>query len=172
MSNDFITILLIIYITVQPLFVFFIKNQKVLKIIIIILLTLYLVVLFLSTTGHMSIGKNGISVRFTVKGGWFDKTPILDLLPHDFNDFYRNVILALPLGSCIIILKQDKFWKCMANAFFIGFGVSFAIEFIQYATPLYRFPQLSDLIFNTLSCVLGALYTFGIIKLKEKILKI
>ncbi len=171
MSISFITILLITYIIALPLLLFLVKNQKALKIIMVIFLVGYLVLLFLNTTSYMRVSKDGISIVVSIKGGWFDKKPILNILPYDFDDFYKNIILGLPLGTCVVILKQNKFWKCMIYAFFIGFGVSFGIEFIQYATPLYRFPQLSDLIFNTLSCMLGALYTFGLMKLKEKLLK-
>ncbi len=172
MSISFITILLITYLISLPVLLFLVKSLKALKIIMTLLLVCYLVLLFLNTTSYMRVGRGGISIAVSVKGGWFDKKPMLDILPYDFEDFYKNIIMLLPLGTCVAALKQCKLWKCMVYAFFIGFGVSFCIEFIQYATPLYRFPQLSDLIFNTLSCMLGALYTIGIIKLKEKILKI
>ena len=54
----------------------------------------------------------------------------------------------------------------------IGIGFSVLIEILQLVLPINRSPQLSDIILNSLSCLIGILsfnlFKFIVMKLKSK----
>lgn len=81
--------------------------------------------------------------------------PNINLIP--FHDgfslgFLLNIFLFIPLGFlCPLISKR---YQSIKNTFFIGLGLSFAIEVVQLFT-LYRATDIDDLITNVVGTLIG-----------------
>lgn len=81
--------------------------------------------------------------------------PNINLIP--FHDgfslgFLLNIFLFIPLGFlCPLISKR---YRSIKNTFFIGLGLSFAIEVVQLFT-LYRATDIDDLITNVVGTLIG-----------------
>ena len=76
-----------------------------------------------------------------------------------------NCLLFAPYGFLVTVLKHRSKtpWR---KLFFIGFGTSFMIEFIQAFTG--RLPELDDLIANTAGFLAGAVIASGVLEIKSK----
>ena len=81
--------------------------------------------------------------------------PNINLIP--FHDgfslgFLLNILLFVPLGFlCPLISKH---YRSIKNTFFIGLGLSVAIEVVQLFT-LYRATDIDDLITNVVGTLIG-----------------
>lgn len=73
-----------------------------------------------------------------------------------------NLLLLFPLGILYRILKPNS--SCIA-AFLLGLSTSMSIELLQLFMNCVgqagRTPEIDDLIFNTVGCVVGWLITYG-----------
>lgn len=79
-----------------------------------------------------------------------------------------NCLLFVPYGFLVTILKHRSkisWWKL----FFIGFGTSFMIEFMQAFTG--RLPEVDDLIANTAGFVAGAVIASGFLEFRNQSLR-
>lgn len=91
--------------------------------------------------------------------------PNINLIP--FQDGFSlgvilNILLFVPLGFlCPLISKH---YQSIKNTFFIGCGLSLAIEIVQLFT-LYRATDIEDLITNTVGTLIGYLCFKGIHRL-------
>jgi glycopeptide antibiotics resistance protein len=171
MTETLIAILLIIFLVLAPLVIIFVQNQTIFKTIIITLFIFYLIVLFANTTGSMRFQNNSVTIEVILKGGWFDKEILMTWIPNEFGDFYRNIIMFVPLGTFTTLIKPSSFKKTMLITVIVAFCTSFLIEFLQFMLPIHRWPQISDVIFNTLSAIIGAIFAFICLKIKGKIFK-
>lgn len=74
-------------------------------------------------------------------------------------DFFRNIILFLPIGFGISYQAQKKergkIW-CLLTALILGFSLSLAVELLQVFLP-GRDPSLSDILANTFGSFVGYL---------------
>lgn len=68
--------------------------------------------------------------------------------------FILNIFLFIPLGFLCPLISNA--FNRMSNTFFIGFGLSFFIEFVQLFT-LYRATDINDLLTNVLGTMTGYL---------------
>lgn len=136
------------------------KHQKALKITAIVLAVIYFILLFIGTTFKFKIkgGFVNISADFSYK--WFS----MRFLPYSFavRNILINLAMMFPLGFLVYIFaKKHRFFKTILFAFL----VSVLIEFYQFALPIARTTELTDLLFNTLSGIISAIYCYFLTKL-------
>ncbi|MGN0787510.1 MAG: VanZ family protein [Candidatus Onthoplasma sp.] len=133
------------------------KNEKIKKIIAIILLSLFIVILLVGTWGKLEIGKDVVRINFDFSGKFCDKK-----INFSFNnlqpfDIIVNLIMMIPIGMFVVMLYNKNFVKMMFLLLIVGFLSGFFIEFTQFVLPIQRNVQLSDVIFNMISVIMGGL---------------
>lgn len=154
------------YIVAPTTCVLCIKNYKALKILSYIFLALFVCVLVVGVFGKVSIGKT-VSVSFDFSGNWFSKR--FNFLPYTFDlqDILINVVMLIPIGLfCAVNFKHKILWGLI-----LGLIIGISIEVLQFALPIIRSPQLSDVILNTISSVIGVLFGLILICVRNKIHK-
>ena len=97
-----------------------------------------------------------------------NKTFNFDIVANDLQDFIINILMLVPFG---FLLKPIFQKYSITKTLIIGIGFSVLIEMLQLVLPINRSPQLSDIILNSLSCLIGIvsfiLFKLIIIKLKS-----
>ena len=113
-----------------------------------------LVVLTLLTASSFSA--NGLSIYKVTDAPWFGKDILLTFANVSKSDAITNLIMFYPMGYLISLLCKGSTKTKFLKGFVISILASFIIEFLQFALPILRAPSLSDLIFNSLSGLVGA----------------
>ena len=136
------------------------KNHKrVLKICTIILSLIYFTLLFIGTTFKVTVLNGNLVIKPNFTQNWFS----LRFVMHNFSttNILVNLALLLPIGFITYIFcKKHKFLKTILFAFLI----SCFIEFYQFALPVARGTELTDILLNTFSGVISAMYCFALEK--------
>ena len=156
-------------IVIPTILLLVIKSDKKIKIITYIAISLFFAVLACGVLGKISIGKDVVSVSFDFSNSWADKT-----IDWDFNidkiDLLLNIFMLIPVGAFSVVrLKNKKF--SILFGFILGLVTGFVIESLQYILPVYRSVQLSDMILNGVSGLIGAIYFYLVYLLRQKIHK-
>lgn len=136
------------------------KNEKALKITTIIFLSIYLILLFVGTTAEL--GYNGTTATFKIvfNKSWF--SPSFMLFGTGSLNLLVNIFLLFPVGFVTFVFsKKYKFLKTILFAF----ALSLLIETYQIVLPIYRNTELGDIILNTISGVISAVYCTILTKL-------
>ncbi len=78
--------------------------------------------------------------------------PFNDLLRGHYNrlDLWGNILLFVPLGIYLNLLKQSKWHEQILT----GAGISLLFEALQYAFAIGA-SDITDVIYNTIGCALG-----------------
>ena len=73
-------------------------------------------------------------------------------------DMFRNVLLYMPLGFCLVLIAERAIGRVpsLATASIIGGLISLCVELTQ-ASIVYRVPSFTDLSLNTVGASLGGL---------------
>ncbi len=159
-----LALVFLFYVVVPVLCVLFIKNEKVLKILSYIFFCVFVCVLCVGVLGIVNIQKT-VTISFNFNGNWFGKG--FNFLPYTFDlqDILINIIMLVPVGIfCAVNFKHKILWAFLFGLFF-GIG----IEFLQFALPIVRSPQLSDVILNTISSGIGGIFGVLLLYIKNKI---
>ena len=154
-------IILIVGIVATTLFVLFVNNKKILKLVATIVFVIYLSML---VVGVFSNDSNLSKISFEATQKWASKQIDWSPMPNKISDFFINIIMLIPIGLYLGIMCK----KPLIKSIVIGFCVGFFIEFMQFVLPISRSPQLSDMLLNGLSSVLGCLYIMLIMWTKQK----
>lgn len=168
MNIYLLIVLLIIYYAVLPvLFAIFIKSDKALKITFLVYLIAFLPLLICGVFGVVNISNN-VTVTFASNGKWLGKAFSFSPVPRGVQDFVINVFMLVPIGiSTYVLAKNQKLLKGLL----VGVLVGAIIEIMQLILPITRSPELSDIILNSISSLLGAVYMLVIYKIKDKLFK-
>ncbi len=127
-------------------------------------MVIFLSALCLGTFSTISLGEN-VTISFSNTGKWFANEFDWNVWGIGWRDFAINLALMFPVGTfCVMFFEKHP----LVCAFAIALCLSALVEFLQFALPIARNPQLSDIIFNALSAYLGALYALGLLKLKAR----
>ena len=142
-----------------------IKNEKVIKIIFLILAIIYSILICIGVFFKVNLAQNiTITLFKNVEG--VNKSFSFYPFAKTLTDFLINILMFVPLGFLLSpILKKHTLIKTLL----IGFIFSTFIELMQLLLPIVRSPQLSDIILNTLSCLIGGL-CFSLLKLFKSLL--
>lgn len=146
-----------------------IKNEKIKKIVTIVLFSLYCVVLFVGVFGVINIGGGNVSIAFNFTNKWASKT-----INFGFNitkfDLVINLVMLFPVGMfAFFLLQKRKLLTKVLLLVLIGALTGLLIETCQFILPIYRSVQLSDVLLNTVSVFAGGMLAWGFIALANKI---
>ncbi len=146
-----------------------IKSDKKIKVITYIAISLFFVVLACGVLGKISIGKDVVSVSFDFSNYWADKA-----IHWDFNidktDLLLNIFMLIPIGAFSVVRLKNKKLSILFGLI-LGLLTGFVIESVQYILPVYRSVQLSDIVLNGISGLIGAIYYYLVYLLRQKIHK-
>lgn len=149
--------------------VFALKHKpRTLKWSISILFVIYLFLLFVGTAGKVSLKNNTLNIYFNFSGNWFS----LYFLWFSFSktNALINLFLLFPVGYLVYTFcEKHKFIKTIL----LALAISLFIEIYQWVLPIHRNTELSDILFNTISGLVSAIYCnlllrFGAFKTNKK----
>ncbi|MBO5954556.1 MAG: VanZ family protein [Clostridia bacterium] len=162
-----VCLLVIIFGVLPVIFLFTIKNNKLLKIIFAVMLGLYVVVLCIGVFADIEI-KSVISINSYHIPKDAEKIFHFNLLARKKRDLIINLLMFIPFGFIFSnLFNKFRVIKTLA----IGAVFSIFIEFVQHFLPTVRTAQLSDIVLNIISCLIGALLFVGVNYLRKKVIK-
>lgn len=160
LNLEFAFLIAFIFIFVIPILLMLINNRLIFGIyfFIFILSLLMGVLLDISIKDHIC----HFSILITTT--WFSNSPIIA----NFDTFgiIINLLLLFPLGFILpLIIPKITFNKVII----FGTSTSIVIEILQFILPIIRYPELLDVLNNTISVILGYLYYLLIFKIRGEI---
>ncbi len=156
-----ILILLFVLMYALPCFlVIALKNHPVwLKIFIFIWFIAYLATLFVGVTANIKIYSNKIGIYFNFNQPWF-KLNFVFFGRGNLN-FITNLAMMFPLGFFVYTFFKKSFSKTII----FSFVLSVLIELLQWVLPINRNTEILDVILNTASGLISAIYLWIMQKL-------
>lgn len=134
------------------------------------LLALYIVVLFIGITSHITFEGNVVHIDYVFTSTWCDKDMFWGFENLSVLDVVFNLLMLIPIGAYIASSpKERKPIFSILLACLVGMIVSLGIETVQYILPVDRTVEFSDTLFNTISAGLGAIMILAFVKLRPKI---
>ena len=150
----YITIIFVLMLILPTFLIICLKNRpKALKISALVLGIIYFTLLFIGTTFKVYIKNNNLVIYPDFTKNWFS----LKFLLSDFSvtNILINLALLFPIGFIVYVFaKKHRFSKTILFSFLL----SLFIEFYQFALPISRATELTDILFNTISGVISATY--------------
>ena len=140
---------------VLPFILWLLKDKKGIKPAIIVILLVYLAVLLAGVLGSVSIGKS-VGFAFDFSSDWCNKHINFNL-DVDKVDLLINLTMLIPIGLVLVFFSKKKSWKLLLCLFLAGACSGATIEVLQFILPVYRSVQLSDVILNAFSVLIGGL---------------
>lgn len=159
----FAIIISVVFMVVLPaVLIIFVKNRKHLQFCIKILSIAYFCILCVGVLSKIEFNGNTVLVTVETKSGWFDTNKFSFYSFGTFN-ILINLYMLLPVGAIgYVCFDENKFLKTTALAFLI----SLLIETMQFIFPVARSVEFTDIVYNTLSGMIGYLTFYLIGKLK------
>lgn len=148
----------IFYFILPFLIVGLIKNKKIKNIFIVIYLVLFLVVLFIGVFGKLDISLKNVIINLDFSSSWCNKPIRWAFENLTTFDVCINLFMLIPIGTVVAyFFKKKKFVVKLLLFALIGFVCGALIETLQFVLPVYRSVQLSDVVFNCISVVIGGI---------------
>jgi len=169
LNTTLILLFLMVFYIIIPTILTFLKNSKVKKILDITYSVLFFIMLFVGVFGKIDINKTFTTIFFDFTNEMFSKQFNFKFWIVNFQDFIINISMLFPLGYIFTSFIKSK--KVVLISFVLGLLTGMIIEISQFLLPIYRSPQLSDIILNGVSALIGAIYFYLIRKLALKNIK-
>lgn len=137
------------------------KKEKINKIMANLLLILYVFALILGVFSSAEKKGGSLIIDFDFSAGWASESISFKFLKNKKFDTVVNLVLLFPVGvilSLFMFYKNKPIKAQISWLFLTGLCGGLFIETMQFVLPIARAIQLSDVIYNMLSCVLGGLY--------------
>lgn len=158
LSTPLIIVFVTIFYLIVPFLILLVRNKRTQKILSIVSLCIFIAILVVGTLGKIDISKTTTTITFEKFGNWFDKNINFNFSNITKQDIIINILMLIPIGTfTCYCLENSKIWKKILVAIAVGFCCGLLIEFCQFMFPVPRSVQLSDVIFNTISVLIGAL---------------
>lgn len=165
MNTYIVLALVVIYYAIVPVFLSLCpKSDKTRKTAYLIYLILFIPVLVCGVFGKVNIG-NVVTITFERNGGVADKVFNFNPITKDVRDIVINIFMLVPIGLAVYNLSNKH---RLFKAILFGLLTGAFIETMQFILPIARSPQLSDIILNTISSLIGAVYALVLSKLKRQ----
>lgn len=143
---------------VLPFVLLCIKNKKAKNIALISAFSCFLVILFVGVFGKIDITPSYVEISFVSTGEWCAKAFSFSFSNFTTFDIVTNLLMLIPIGFFVYYFVQSKkWWQKTLLLLLIGLCCGIIIEVCQFIFPIQRSAQLSDIIFNTISVLLGGL---------------
>lgn len=158
LNTTFVIIMVSIFYLVFPFLIMLIRNKKTQKILSIVSFCIFIAILIVGTLGKIDISKTTTTISFQKFGNWFDKNISFSFSHLTKQDIIINLLMLIPIGTFTCYCFENlKTWKKIFISLAVGFICGMLIEFCQFMFPVPRSVQLSDIIFNAISVLFGAL---------------
>lgn len=142
-----------LFFLIMFLFIFVIPLFLKRKTFVILYLSIYFLVLSLGVFFDITLTKESISFSLLLTKIWANNP--ISIAYFNSLSVLINLFLLFPLGFiCPIVIKKCTIIKIII----LGTVVSFTIEFLQFLLPIIRYPEVLDIINNTISVILGYMY--------------
>ena len=151
---------------IVPVLLLLVKNKRVQKWLILSLFLLYLIFLLIGVFFRVTIKNNllKITLDFSYTA---TKTISFGFTKLYTTDVLLNLVMLMPIGYIYSFFSSGKTVKKVIFSLVIGLCIGLIIETGQFFLPVRRSVQLSDVIINGMSLMLGTLY----IEIFSKLLK-
>ena len=146
-----------------------IKSDKKIKILTYIFIGLFFAILAVGVFAIINIGKEVTTIAFDFSNQWANKT-INWTFNVDKVDLLLNIFMLIPIGAFGVVSHKNKKLGILVG-FVLGFAIGLTIETLQFILPVYRSVQLSDVVLNGISGLIGAIYYYLIYLIRQKIHK-
>lgn len=159
---------------VLPFLIWMPRNNKTKTILSTIFFMLYLGVLVAGVLGQIAISKESISISFDFSGEWFAKTinTKVDFAAITQFDLIINLVMLVPVGMFVLFLARKKrVWLRFVLLCIFGLLSGALIEFMQFALPISRYVQVTDVLLNMASVLGGGIIAWLYLVLIKKIRK-
>lgn len=135
------------------------KTQKKQKMAIICAFCFYLIALFIGVWGKLEINSKITRLTFDFSKTWFSKSINWNFSNLSLFDTVVNLVMLIPVGIFTSYFCHKKWKPLLFFAFllFVGLFCGIFIEVSQFVLPIPRSVQLSDIVFNSISVLLGGL---------------
>lgn len=155
-------ILSVFFMAVLPAFFLVVFYKKpALKWITLVFSILYFALLFAGVFGKVDIDAQTVSITFESNGSWFVASNF-SWYSFDTVNVLLNLFMLFPVGAIVLALtKKHVFLKTVL----LSFGISLFIEFMQFVLPINRTVEVTDLLYNTLSGIIGFLFFLCVLKI-------
>lgn len=161
------SILFLVFAVLPLCFLFLFKSEKKLKIAFSILLFLYILIICVGVFTDVKVKKVVTIKPYSIPES-AEKFFSFKLFTHNKKDILLNLSMFVPFGFFISCLfNKFRVLKTLS----VGVVSSIFIEIVQYFLPTVRTAQLTDIILNSISCLIGAVVFVLIFSLKNKIHK-
>ncbi len=156
------------YVVLPTAMLILIKDKSKVKILTAILTILYVVVLVLGVTSKVVFDAEHVVIKFEYGTDWCNKFINWNIFSGKLGDIAINIVLLFPLGATVNVFSKGTLGKVALKCAIVGCIVGLLIECSQFVFPVTRSVQLSDVILNTLSAVLGGLYYYLICRINYR----
>ncbi len=156
--NTILAIILTSFCYIILPFLILLLPNKARKICAIISLIGFIIALLMGVWGKIDINRDYISFAFDFSGSWCAKSINLSFDNLSKLDIVINLLMLIPVG--IFSFYAIKKYNVALRLLFvtaIGLCCGAMIELTQFVLPVPRSVQLSDVIFNGISTLIGAL---------------
>lgn len=150
-------VLLIFYLIIPILIWRFARNTKFGKYLTIVFLFAFLVILFLGITGRVCISNHYVIVDMDFTNNWLGKKINFYMSNINKVDFIINILMLIPIGFVLAYFVHKSFVRKLFISFVLGLICGKMLEITQFVLPVYRSVELSDVVLNTISVVIGCL---------------
>lgn len=165
MNTYIVFALVVIYYAIVPIFLSLCpRSDRTRKTAYLVYLILFIPVLVCGVFGKVNIGKI-VTITFEKSGGIADKVFNFSPITKDVRDIVINIFMLVPMGLATYNLSNKH---RLLKAVLFGLLTGAFIETMQFILPIARSPQLTDIILNTISSLVGAVYALVLSKLKRQ----
>ena len=145
------------------LFILLKNKPKLLKICACVLFAFYIVFLFVGTTASINLNSGNVNIFLNFDKNWFSLD--FDWFETSKTNILINLFLLFPVGFVVYTFSNKKqFLKTIL----LSLAISLIIELYQFVLPIHRNTELSDIIFNTLSGLISAVYCEVLNKISKR----
>lgn len=156
-----VSLFFIFGLAIPTILVFTLKNhQKVLKILAGIMLAVYFIFLLIGTTAKIDISLPNASFYLDFSSNWFEMNFIA--FGTGKSNILINLVLFLPLGFVVFIFSKKR---PLLKTIMFSLTLSITIELLQWILPITRNTEILDVILNTISGTISAIFCYFLKKL-------
>lgn len=157
---------------VIPFTILCVRNKKAQRILSIICLFLFDIILLVGVWGKIDITANEVQISFDFAGKWCAKNIDWTISKISTFDLVINLVMLIPIGIFVCFWSKDK--PIQARILLLiasGFLSGTLIELSQFILPITRSVQLTDVLLNTASVLIGGIICMIFILIISKIQK-
>jgi len=159
------------FLAIPTILMLCIKNKRALLVATCVLTAIFFVGLCICVFSQVTITPDNVTIEIISNGKWCAKS-----IDYSFKvnkqDLLINLFMLFPMGAFCIVFTQHRNLKFpILWGLMIGLIIGFLIETFQFILPVNRSVQLSDMVLNAASVVIGTIYYWVIGALRKRIYK-